>query len=165
MTRKMMWFLMAAIAALVLAPVTFAQGGPRGVGSDRLGRRGRGARSGNHRGGLRSWPGPRDSGWLRRHGAESGRERPDPYRVHHRRGADRIADAVRAGHRSDQVAFRSARDGIGPGARWLRASGFFFLGEQGGRLINAALQGPGLSRAIAPRGHVRPQLRSERVPR
>ena len=27
MTRKMVWFLMAAIAALVLAPVTFAQGG------------------------------------------------------------------------------------------------------------------------------------------
>jgi F-type H+-transporting ATPase subunit c len=28
MTRKMLWFLVAAMATLVLAPVTFAQGGP-----------------------------------------------------------------------------------------------------------------------------------------
>ena len=35
MTRKMLWFLMAAIAALVLAPVTFAQGGAAaGGGTD-----------------------------------------------------------------------------------------------------------------------------------
>ncbi len=35
MARKMMWFLMAAIAMLVLAPVTFAQGGPAaGGGTD-----------------------------------------------------------------------------------------------------------------------------------
>ena len=33
MTRKMLWFLMAAIAALVLAPVTFAQGGPTASGA------------------------------------------------------------------------------------------------------------------------------------
>ena len=33
MTRKMVWFLMAAIAALVLAPVTFAQGGAAVAGT------------------------------------------------------------------------------------------------------------------------------------
>jgi len=33
MTRKMVWFLMAAIAALLLAPVTFAQGGAEASGT------------------------------------------------------------------------------------------------------------------------------------
>ena len=33
MARKMMWFLMAAFVALVLAPVTFAQGGPAAGGT------------------------------------------------------------------------------------------------------------------------------------
>ncbi len=130
MTRKMVWFLMAAIAALVLAPVTFAQGGAAASGTTDWIDVAAAIALGHHGGGLRSRSGTRDSGSLRRHGAESGRQRPHPHRVHHRRGADRVADAVCAGYRSDQVVVRGVvlhREGLGPDARMVRASGLFLL--------------------------------------
>ncbi len=88
MTRKAMWFLVALLMAMIVAPVALAQTAGTAARGNRLGGRGRRDRSWHRGCGLRNGTRKGDRFGLRGNGAQSGSERSDPHRVHHRRGAD-----------------------------------------------------------------------------